>query len=278
MLNFGVRGIRTSLRILCPFAKSHLSGLIGGGGAVIVRSCEFFVRVRFVIMVDDMNIDKAVVLLSGGLDSTTLLHYVKKVLGVDEIYALSLIYGQKHSREIEMAKWQADAVGVKEYRCVDIGFVGGLLQGGSALTNPEIEVPDLADLSEKQLEQPPTYVPNRNMIFLSLAAAWAESVGAKAVFYGAQAQDQYGYWDCTVDFVAKINDVLGLNRQTRVKIEAPFADKSKAELVRIGLGLGIDYDHTWSCYRGGDKPCGSCPTCVERIRAFEENDGENDEL
>ena len=216
-----------------------------------------------------MKVDKAVVLLSGGLDSTTLLHYVKSQ-GAGEIYALSLIYGQKHSREIEMAKWQADAVGVREYRCVDIGFVGGLLQGGSALTNPDIDVPDLADLEDGQLSQPPTYVPNRNMIFLSLASAWAESVGAKAVYYGAQVQDQYGYWDCTVDFVAKINDVLALNRQTQVIIEAPFAEMSKAELLRIGLKLGVDYGHTWSCYRGGDVACGSCPTCVERVRAFAE--------
>ena len=215
------------------------------------------------------GVDKAVVLLSGGLDSTTLLHYVKQTLGIRDIYALSLIYGQKHARELEMAAWQADAVGVKEHRQVDIGFVGDLLQGGSALTNPDIPVPDLAELEAEQLSQPPTYVPNRNMILISLAAAWAESVGAKVVFYGAQAQDQYGYWDCTVDFVTRINDVLALNRQTCVAVEAPFAERSKAELLKIGLELGVDYGHTWSCYCGGDVACGSCPTCVERERAFE---------
>ena len=204
------------------------------------------------------------------MDSTTLLHYVKRTLGVGEIYALSLIYGQKHVRELEMAAWQANVVGVKEHRQIDIGFVGELLQGKSALMNPDVAVPDLADLEESQLLQPPTYVPNRNMILLSLAAAWAESVGAKRVFYGAQAQDRYGYWDCTVDFVARINDVLSLNRETRVAVEAPFAEKSKAELVRMGLDLGVDYTHTWSCYRGGDEPCGACPTCVERERAFSE--------
>jgi 7-cyano-7-deazaguanine synthase len=213
--------------------------------------------------------DKAVVLLSGGLDSTTLLHYVKKTLGVRDIYALSLIYGQKHVRELKMAAWQADAVGVMEHRQTDIGFVGDLLSGGSALVNPDIPVPNLCDLKENQLNQPPTYVPNRNMILLSLASAWAESVGAKAVFYGAQEQDQYGYWDCTVDFVSRINDVLALNRQTTVKIMAPFASLSKAELLKQGIALGVDYGHTWSCYRGGDKACGTCPTCVERMRAFE---------
>lgn len=220
------------------------------------------------------DIEKAVVLLSGGMDSTTLLHYVVKTLGVEDVHALSLIYGQKHARELEMAAWQANAVGVKEHREIDIGFVGALLQGESALTNPDVAVPDLADLTESQLSQPPTYVPNRNMILLSLAAAWAESVGAKRVFYGAQAQDRYGYWDCTVDFVTRINDVLSLNRETKVKIEAPFAEMSKADLLRVGLELGVDYDHTWSCYRGGDVPCGTCPTCVERERAFAEVESE----
>ncbi len=213
--------------------------------------------------------DKAVVLLSGGLDSTTLLHYMKQTLGIRDIYALSLIYGQKHARELKMASWQANVVGVKEHRLIDIGFIGELLQGGSALTNPDIPVPDLVDLEEDQLSQPPTYVPNRNMILLSTAAAWAESVGANVVFYGAQAQDQYGYWDCTVDFVTRINHVLALNRQTRIVVEAPFAERSKAELLRIGVALGVDYGHTWSCYCGGEAPCGSCPTCVERQRAFE---------
>jgi len=214
--------------------------------------------------------EKAVVLLSGGMDSTTLLHYVLKTLGVGDVYALSLVYGQKHVRELEMAKWQAEAAGVAEHQVLDLGFMGEILKGGSALTDSDIPVPDLADLSADELSQPPTYVPNRNMILLSVAAAWAESIGAKRVFYGAQAQDRYGYWDCTIDFVAKMNDVLALNRQTCVRVEAPFAELSKAELVRIGLDLGVDYDHTWSCYRGGEEPCGSCPTCVERQRAFEE--------
>ena len=216
------------------------------------------------------NNKKAVVLLSGGLDSTTLLHYVAKQLEIPEIYALSMVYGQKHVRELEAARWQARAVGVAEHKEADLSFMGGLLQGSSALVDEAIKVPALADVDSADLDQPPTYVPNRNMILLSVAAALAEAVGADTVYYGAQAQDRYGYWDCTVDFVTKINHVLALNRKNRIEIRAPFADKSKAELLRIGLKLGIDYSHTWSCYRGGDSPCGECPTCVERARAFEE--------
>ncbi len=212
---------------------------------------------------------KAVVLLSGGMDSTTLLHYVIQVLGVPEVYALSFVYGQKHARELEMAAWQANAARVKEHRQVDMGFMGSLLVGGSALIDPDIEIPDLSDLDANQLSQPPTYVPNRNMILLSIAAAWAESVGAEIVYYGAQEHDRYGYWDCTVDFVDGINDVLQLNRKQPVCVEAPFAPLSKAELLKIGADLGVDYAHTWSCYRGGERSCGSCPTCVERARAFD---------
>jgi len=202
------------------------------------------------------------------MDSATLLHYVSRELHVSEIHALSFRYGQKHAREIEMAEWQAQAASVQEHRSVDISFFGELIAGSSALTDESIEVPALADVDPGQVDQPVTYVPNRNMVLLSLAVAWAESMGCRDVFYGAQAQDRYGYWDCTVDFVARMNDVLCLNRGLSVTIHAPLAEKSKADVLRLGLALGVDYVHTWSCYRGGAVPCGACPTCVERARAF----------
>ena len=219
---------------------------------------------------NDIHLERAVVLLSGGLDSTTLLHYVAKELAIDEVYALSMIYGQKHSRELKMASWQAENAGVIQHRVVDISFMRDLLQGSSALVDPDIKVDALNDIDDSELDQPSTYVPNRNMILLSVAVAWAEAIGAKTVFYGAQAQDRYGYWDCTVDFVSKINDVIALNRKNRIEVKAPFAERSKADLLRIGMNLGVDYSHTWSCYRGGDTPCGVCPTCVERSRAFDQ--------
>jgi len=215
---------------------------------------------------------RAVVLLSGGVDSTTLLHYVKKELGIDEIYALSAVYGQKHSVELKMAAWQAESIGVAEHRIMDISAYGTLIEGASALTDADIAVPDMTDMSAESADQPVTYVPNRNMVLLSLAAAYAESKGVQSLFYGAQAQDDYGYWDCTIDFIQKINDVLSLNRRDAISVKAPFVEMSKIDVVKLGLSLGVDYDHTWTCYRGGDQPCGDCPSCRERDRAFEQID------
>ena len=211
----------------------------------------------------------ALVLLSGGMDSATLLHFVKRRRKVRDLHVLSFAYGQKHSRELDMARWQARQAGVSEHKIVDLSFLGDLVRGGSALTDKALRVPDLADLRGRQRRQPPTYVPNRNMVFLSLAAAYAEARGIRDVFYGAQAQDEYGYWDCTVDFVKRINRVLRLNRGEAVTVHAPFALMKKAEVLRKGLELGVDYSHTWSCYRGKKTPCGTCPTCVERRKAFE---------
>jgi len=210
----------------------------------------------------------AVILLSGGMDSTTVLHYVRMRLGVPVLYALSVLYGQKHSREIAMAKWQARRAGVTEHKVIDLSFFGGLTAGASALTDAAIAVPDMSAVRGRLRRQPPTYVPNRNMILISLAAAYAEAKGVRDIFYGAQAQDYYGYWDCTVDFVRKINDVLRLNRRRAVRVHAPFAGMSKTAVAGIGMKLGVDYSHTWSCYRGGKQACGKCPSCVERNKAL----------
>ncbi len=212
--------------------------------------------------------DKAVVLLSGGMDSSTLLHHVVRRMGVGEVYALSFLYGQKHRREVEAAVWQARAAGVKAHDVVDMGFYEGLTAGSSALTDHAIEVPRLVDMERASLSQPLTYVPNRNMILLSLAAAYAEARGVQDVFYGAQSQDRYGYWDCTQEFLNRINAVLGLNRRRGITIHAPFVAMSKADELALGVELGVDYAHTWTCYRGGEAPCGECPACVERGAAF----------
>jgi len=213
---------------------------------------------------------KAVVLLSGGMDSTTLLHDVIRRRGAREVCALSFFYGQKHRRELEAARWQARAAGVREHLVVDLSFFGELVRGKSALTDPALDILPLADLPVSDRNQPPTYVPNRNMILLSLAAAFAESRGIRDVFYGAQTQDRYGYWDCTAGFLERINAALALNRKGAVTIHAPFIGMRKAEELKLGFELGVDYAHTWTCYRGGEAPCGVCPACEERAGAFRE--------
>lgn len=212
----------------------------------------------------------AVILLSGGLDSTTLLHYVVRHLGRSPVYALTFSYGQKHRRELDAAAWQARAAGVAAHDVVDVSCFGALVAGGSALTDRETAVPRLADLRVDDLTQPPTYVPNRNMFLLSMAAAYAETRGVRDVFYGAQQQDRYGYWDCTPEFLERINALLALNRRQPVTVRAPFVSLRKAEELKLGLELGVNYAHTWTCYRGGRSPCGECPSCIERATAFQE--------
>ena len=210
----------------------------------------------------------AVVLLSGGLDSSVLLHYVVNTLSHDPVHALSFNYGQRHSRELDCAAYQAGIAGVASHKCMDIGFLGAFLQAGSALIEGGDAVPDLEALDAAARTQPPTYVPNRNMMLLSMAAAYAETLGISHVYYGAQAQDEYGYWDCTAQFLERMNGVLALNRKDGVTVYAPFVARSKAETLRVWLELGVDFAHTWSCYRGLDVACGTCPTCIERLHAF----------
>jgi len=215
-----------------------------------------------------------VVLVSGGLDSSVLLHHVVQNLRRNPVYALSFNYGQRHAKELDCAKAQTEVAGQTgtgisvSHRVIDISFMGTLLKNGSTLIAGGSPVPDLAALDEQDLAQPPTYVPNRNMMLLSIAVAFAEAQGVADVYYGAQAQDEYGYWDCTEAFLDRINHVLTLNRRDPVTIHAPFVRMNKSEIVRLGLSLSVDLAATWSCYRGGANACGTCPTCVERLNAF----------
>ena len=215
---------------------------------------------------------KSVLILSGGLDSTTLLHYMAKDL--EEVYPISFIYGQKHNIEIDMAKEQVeilknDGYYIDDLKVIDMNFMGNLLKGSSALMDDDINIPTLEEVLGEP--QPITYVPFRNLIFLSIALSYAESVDAEKVYYGAQRHDEYsGYWDTTLYFVKKLNDVAALNRLNKIKIVAPFVNLSKAEEIIIGRKIGVDYSKTWSCYKGsGDgKACGICATCKDRIMAF----------
>ncbi|MFW5997101.1 MAG: 7-cyano-7-deazaguanine synthase QueC [Lentisphaeria bacterium] len=210
------------------------------------------------------------VLTSGGLDSTVLLYYVIRHLGIETVFALSFSYGQKHAEELESAVWQCCQLPeVREHRIIDIGDFGRLIKTSTLIVEGD-KVPDLRDIDEAELAQPSTYVPNRNMIFLSIAAAFAESHNCEEIYYAAQAHDLYSYWDCTSRFVEKVNAVLALNRKHQIRVKAPFVDMPKSAVVKLGAELGVDFAKTWSCYRGGEFPCGECPTCCERKKAFRE--------
>lgn len=211
---------------------------------------------------------KCVVIVSGGLDSVTLLHYIANKTKL-EIHPISYMYGQKHKKEIEMAKWQIGELkkakkNIKDLRVVNLKCLKDITVGATALTDSNIKVPKMMDIVDKN--QPITYVPFRNTLFLSLALSYAESVGAETIYYGAQRQDDYGYWDCTTEFVKKLNDLASLNRLHKIIIKAPFVNLSKAEEIIIGRSLGINYTNTLTCYKGNN--CGVCPTCTARAIEF----------
>jgi 7-cyano-7-deazaguanine synthase len=206
--------------------------------------------------------EKGVVIISGGLDSTTLLYYLTQKLDKD-VVALSYKYGQKHDKEIEFAKYHADKLDV-EHQVIDLSPIFASITSSSALLGG-MPIPTLADVIGDP--QPITYVPFRNMLMLTVAASVAEGVGATSIYYGAQKHDEYsGYWDTTTRFIEDMQRVFDNNRKHKIKIDAPFVDMSKSDLVLIGTELGVDYKKTLTCYNGTN--CGTCPTCADRIQAF----------
>ena len=208
----------------------------------------------------------SVIIVSGGMDSVTLLHYLFKVERRQPA-VISFIYGQKHSKEITCARAQVELLECSAHMVLDLALLQPLF-ASSALVSTEIDVPDIGAVQGDP--QPPTYVPNRNVIFLALAAAYAESHGVTDVYYGAQQHDMYGYWDTTSQFLEQMNRVYALNRKTPITIKAPFVTWSKADILRAGLEMEVDYSQTWSCYEGRELACGRCPTCAERLNAFAE--------
>ena len=210
---------------------------------------------------------KAVVLLSGGLDSTTALYFAKSE-GFD-VFPISFHYGQKHNKELEQAKKICARIGVGDHKIVHIDIS---LWGGSALTDSSIKVPDY---EEGNTEIPVTYVPARNMIFLSIAASYAETIGARDIFIGVSQVDYSGYVDCRTDFIEAMEAVINkgtvcaVERGEHISIQTPFMFMKKDEEIRLGNSLGVDYSLTWSCYRGDEKACGKCDSCRLRMKAFE---------
>jgi 7-cyano-7-deazaguanine synthase len=216
---------------------------------------------------------KAVVLLSGGLDSATVLA-IAKTAGYD-VYALSFAYGQRHSWELECARMVARAGGAKEHRIASIDLRAF---GGSALTT-EIDVPKGRSAEEMSGGIPITYVPARNTIFLSFALAWAEVLGCSDIFIGVNALDYSGYPDCRPEFIeafermANLATKAGVEGRQALKIHAPLMSLTKAEIIRKGLELGVDYSLTSSCYDPSPAglPCGGCDSCILRQKGFREN-------
>lgn len=215
---------------------------------------------------------KAVVLLSGGLDSTTTLAIARDE-GYDT-YAMSFRYGQRHTVELQFAEKVARVFGVKQHTIVDIDL---RIFGGSALT-ADIEVPKDRVASEMGDSIPITYVPARNTIFLSYALAWAEVLGADTIFIGANAVDYSGYPDCRPEYIdayqkmANLATQAGVEGKTTLKIRAPLINKTKAEIIQIGTALGVDYSLTLSCYDpdAEGRACGGCDSCLLRKRGFKE--------
>ncbi|PTM57611.1 7-cyano-7-deazaguanine synthase QueC [Desmospora activa] len=207
---------------------------------------------------------KAVIVLSGGLDSTTCMG-LAQAEGY-ELYPLTFDYGQRHDREVEQAKAIAHHYEVKEHRIVDIGFLNQI--GGSALTEDSISVP-----TEEEEGIPTTYVPARNLIFLSLAAAYAEVIEAEAVYTGVSAVDYSGYPDCRPQFISHLEETIC--RATKageegrpIRLVTPLIHLSKGETIREGLRLHVPYHLTTSCYQGGEVACGVCDSCRLRRKGF----------
>lgn len=219
-----------------------------------------------------MNSSKAVVLLSGGLDSTTTLAIARSERF--EPYALSFRYGQRHAVELDAAREIAVAAGVTQHVEAEIDL---RMFGGSALTDT-IEVPKERDPSEMGDGIPVTYVPARNTVFLSFAVAWAEVLGADDIFLGVNALDYSGYPDCRPEYIEAYQQMANLATKRGVEghqlsIHTPLISLTKAEIIRRGVDLGVDYSLTRSCYdpTPTGEACGACDSCILRLKGFVEN-------
>ena len=217
------------------------------------------------------NERRAVVLLSGGLDSSTTL-----AIAAEQgyaLYAVSFRYGQRHARELAASSALASHYHVREHKTVEIDL---RLFGGSALTSDDIAVPHARSTEEMGHGIPVTYVPARNLIFLSLATAYAEVVGADNIFIGINALDYSGYPDCRPEFLdafattANLATKAGAADGRTLRYNAPLITLSKADIVREGTRLGVPWELTWSCYEGGAEACGTCDSCQLRLKGFAE--------
>jgi len=213
--------------------------------------------------------EKVVVIYSGGMDSFTLLN--QAIAQGKKVYALSFNYGQKHAKELHYAQKVCDDLALP-HKIVDITAIHQLLMG-SSLTD-DIEIPE-GHYEEDSMKS--TVVPNRNMILLSLAIAYAVSIKAESVYYGAHGGDHAIYPDCRPEFIEKMAAVSKVANYEDIDIIAPFQNINKTEILNKGIAMGLDYAKTWTCYNGREKACGKCGACQERLEAFSEN-GLNDPI
>ncbi len=211
---------------------------------------------------------KAVILLSGGLDSSTVL-YQAKADGY-ECYAISFDYQQRHRRELQSADAIARCANVKEHQVVSFDL---RQWGGSALTDDSMDLPEHRCVDQMSQDIPITYVPARNTIFLSFGLSYAEAIDAQALYIGVNALDYSGYPDCRPDYIEAMQHVFELGtKQGRegqtIKIVTPLIDLKKTAIIELGNQLGVPWEKTWSCYTGKEKACGICDSCQLRLAAF----------
>lgn len=214
----------------------------------------------------DLKLDSrpasVVAVYSGGMDSTVMLFRMRE-LGIDIKGALSVNYGQKHSKELDVAAEYCRELGIA-HEVADLSGLQGLF-GKSSLTNAAEAVPE-GHYEEDQMKS--TVVPNRNMILLAVATSWAISLGAEAVAYAAHGGDHAIYPDCREEFAGALDKAIRLCDWSEVSLYRPFVTSSKADIAAMGTRLGAGLERTWSCYKGGAQHCGRCGTCVERREAF----------
>lgn len=210
---------------------------------------------------------RAIVVLSGGLDSTVALALALKEN--DEVAAITFEYGQRHSKETDSAASICEHYGITGHRIV---FVP--LGKGGVLMDSEQQMPHATYEELKSSVGPsPTYVPYRNGCFLSLAASYALEAGAQTIYAGMHAEDahNWAYPDCTPEFIGAMQNAIYIGTYHQVRLVCPFTYMTKAQIVKLGMSLNAPFHLTWSCYEGGDVACGQCPTCVGRLEAFKEN-------
>lgn len=208
---------------------------------------------------------KAVIVYSGGMDSRTVL--AKAIKADRTVFPITMFYGQSHAKEIEYAKMVCEDLGLK-HKLINMDFMSEIANN-SSLTNPNMTMPE-GHYEEESMKD--TVVPNRNMMLLSIAIAYAVNIGADEVWYGAHGGDHAIYPDCRPEFVRAMGHAAHVANWDPIKLIVPYLNRSKIDILKEGIEMGVDYHMTWTCYNGRDKACGKCGACQERLEAFKVND------